>query len=124
MIPIFKEAISVFTESLENWVNNTIPPMSHPLSTVWRQPKTSEILLDKEIAMMTQKTFESLAEYSCSQPSGCYEGKMWKREDGAFDQEYLASGGKPVWMLCWYGFCDKPNRNFLATHRRRIIIVG
>jgi len=99
-----------------------IPPMTHPLGQHWNQPPTSEIEVDDKFARMTQATFDSLPEYSTTRPSGVYEGKMWKRHDGAFDRAFLAKGGKPIWMLCWYGACDDPN--MVSNHRREIVIVS
>jgi hypothetical protein len=40
---------------------------------------------------------------SASNPTGAYEGKMWKRHDGSFDERFKARGGVPVWLLCWFG---------------------
>lgn len=99
-----------------------IPRMTHPLSSAWEQPDRSRITVDATHAMMSQKTFEELMEYSASQPTGAYEGKMWRREDGAFDYEFIARGGKPTWMLCWYGPSEK-GPDWVKTNMREIIIV-
>lgn len=56
---------------------NEIPPMTHPLSRHWRQPSTSAILIDDVNAVMDVDTLGALPEYSCSLPTGAYEGKMW-----------------------------------------------
>lgn len=102
-------------------VRNVIPPMTHPLGSHWKQPRTSEILLDDTHALMSRRTFDDLSEYSASNPSGVYEGKMWKREDGAFDREFLARGGKPEWLLCWYGESEKPDH--VSNNSRKIILL-
>ncbi len=57
---------------------NQIPQMTHPLSSGWNQPKTSEILVDKDSAIMSEETLKELHEYNCSLPSAAYSGKMWK----------------------------------------------
>jgi len=101
--------------------NNVIPPMTHELSRHWKQPPTSEILIDDEYAVMERTTFERLSEYSATNPTGAYEGKMWRRHDGAFDQRFLAAGGKPVWMLCWYGESEKPDH--VSNNYRKIILA-
>jgi len=98
-----------------------IPPMTHELSRHWEQPRTAEIEIDDTHALMTRRTFENLAEYSATNPSGVYEGKMWRREDGAFDYKFLARGGKPVWLLCWYGLSDKPG--MVSNNSRKILVV-
>ncbi len=99
-----------------------IPPIMDPLGRHWDQPKTSEILIDDTHAIMTRRTFDSLKEYSCTNPTGVYPGKMWKRHDGVFDYEFLASGGKPVWQLRWYGESEK-GPEWCSNHSRDILIV-
>lgn len=98
-----------------------IPPITDPLGKSWNQPERSEILIDETHALMTRRTFDQLAEYSGSFPTGVYEGKMWKRHDGSFDREYLRHGGKPVWMLVWYGRCSKPDH--VSNNFRTIVLI-
>lgn len=100
---------------------NVIPPITDPLGRHWDQPPTSDILLDDTHALMTTRTFEDLLEYSATNPTGAYEGKMWRRHDGAFDREFRARGGKPVWLLCWYGESDKPDH--VSNNSRAIILL-
>ncbi len=99
-------------------VNHPIPEMTDPLGTSWHQPSREDITVDAVSATMSQATFDALAEYSASQPSGVYPGKMWKRHDGVYDREFIARGGKPVWMLCWYA----RGLEYCATKCRRIIV--
>ncbi len=106
---------------LETKSTNVIPPITHPLGKHWDQPPTSDILIDDTHAVMTRITFEKLHEYSGTFPSGVYEGKMWRRHDGAFDFEYLAKDGKPVWKLVWFGYCDDPDK--VSNNFRDILIV-
>jgi hypothetical protein len=101
---------------------HVIPPITDPLGSAWDQPPVTEILIDGTHALMTLATFESLSEYSASKPTGVYPGKMWKRYDGAFDREFLARGGKPTWLLCWYGesrigpgYCSNNYRQILLS---------
>jgi hypothetical protein len=110
--------LSEIVKSIER---NVIPPMTHPYGAYWDQPPTSEIILDDTHALMTRRTFEQLPEYSASKPTGVYEGKMWRRHDGAFDQEFRARGGKPIWLLCWYGIDENPD--FVSNNSRKIILV-
>jgi len=98
-----------------------IPRITHPLGQHWDQPDRSEIILDGTHALMSLKTFEALKEYSASNPSVVYEGKMWRRHDGAFDFEFVARGGRPRWMLCWYGRSDKPEH---VSNNSRLIILS
>jgi hypothetical protein len=92
-------------------VKNEIPIMTHPLSSAWDQPKRSEITLDDNYAMMNKKTFEDLAEYSCSMPSGVYEGKMWKRIDWQSQVPYFF----------WYGLSEKEGH--CSINSREIIVI-
>ncbi|MGC2239159.1 MAG: hypothetical protein WA584_23590 [Pyrinomonadaceae bacterium] len=59
---------------------NCIPPMTHVLSRHWEQPLTEDILLDEKHAMLSEADFRLLKDYSMSQPTGAYEGKMWKAQ--------------------------------------------
>jgi hypothetical protein len=70
---------------------------------------------------MDKATFEELEEYSCSFPTGVYEGKMWKRHDGSFDRAFIARGGEPVWLLMWFGPSDDPNK--CSINSREIILI-
>jgi hypothetical protein len=87
-----------------------IPPMTDPLSWYWEQPPRNDVLLDDSHALMTQKTFDKLHEYSTATPSGVYPGKMWK-----------ARGGKN-WYLRWYDAPDG-HPDGLPTRTREIILV-
>ena len=54
-----------------------IPPMTDPLGRYWHQPDAGEIMIDATHAMMPAETLKALPEYSSSNPSGVYSGKMW-----------------------------------------------
>jgi hypothetical protein len=45
---------------------------------------------------------EKLYEYSASSPTGVTIGKMWRRHNGVFDQEFIRAGGIPKWVICRY----------------------
>ncbi len=55
-----------------------IPAMVDPLGRYWKQPDSSSIALDDKTALMSQATFDALAEYAWTLPSGVYVGKMWR----------------------------------------------
>ncbi len=82
---------------------NTIPPMTNPMGQHWRQPDRSRVLIDDAVAVMSKADADTLPNYSHTIPTGAYEGKMWKAEQG----------GK-VW-LCWYGYSDKPDHVSINT---------
>lgn len=89
-------------------VSDEIPKMTDPLGKHWDQPDLSLIAVDKTHAVMEKGAFNELLEYSRSQPSGVYIGKMWKRK------------AKDGWTLCWYGPDDDPG--FCSRNYREIII--
>lgn len=99
-----------------------IPPITDPLGAHWKQPPTAAILLDDTHAVMSRETFELLPEYSASRPTGAYVGKMWKRHDGAFDYAFIARGGRPKWLLCWYGTSER-GAEWVTTNTRELLIA-
>lgn len=107
---------------------NLIPPMVNPLGRHWSQPKVSEIkvLNDKECEM-SQKAFNELSDYTASQPSGVYAGKMWKaqkmKEGTPLRGRTLLAQLEPEeleWHLCWFSYHGDPN--VCTNNQRRIII--
>lgn len=52
--------------------------------------------------LISKAEFDALPEYSATLPTGTTPGKRWKRHDGIFDQEFLAAGGKPFWLIGEY----------------------
>ena len=76
---------------------DVIPEMTHPLSKHWEQPDVKNILISESSAIVTKQDLEALSEYSCSDPTGVYEGKTWKRRD-------RESGG---WLLCWFSYSSE-----------------
>lgn len=100
---------------------NTIPPMIHPLSKGWHQPKTSLIKIDNEYASMPQSTFKALLEYSSSQPSGVYEGKMWKSHRILYKGVNGHKTRINHWRLHWFGY--SVNINMCSNNSREIIII-
>jgi hypothetical protein len=105
-------------------MNHEIPPITHPLGRHWDQPAREAILVDGTHALMSVATFKALAEYSATVPTGCYEGKMWRRHDGI----YFGPGNRFVdpesrkWLLCWFGPSSKPDH--CSINYREILIVS
>lgn len=87
-----------------------LPQMTHPLSTAWNQPPTTDIAFYDDIAIMDRPTLDLLPEYSTSIPTGVYEGKMWRRA-------LLGEG----WVLCWYGPADDPDKCSINSRPIRLI---
>jgi hypothetical protein len=83
-------------------MNDIHPPrLDSPYGpNVWQQPARESILIDDVHAVMSRHTFEQLAEYSASIPSGAHPGKLWRRANGKHDPNHK---GEPIWLLCWYG---------------------
>lgn len=92
---------------------NTIPRMLAPLGKHWEQPEKKNILIDNTHAIMCNKDFKLLPEYSTSIPTGVYEGKMWKKKV-PWDRE------PSKWYLVWFGFCDKPE--YCSNNYREILL--
>ena len=88
-----------------------IPECVHPLSRVWDQPKSKDIEIDNSHALMSEKQFNQLHEYSTSVPTGVYSGKMWKAR---------IRNGK--WYLRWYED-DSVNREVCNIKSRIIIVI-
>lgn len=88
---------------------NVVPPMTHPLGQYWKQPAPSAVLLDDTHALMSQRDFESLPEYSATMPSGVYPGKTWRAQ------------WRGRWFFRWYGECDDPTK--CTNNQREVIVV-
>lgn len=71
-----------------------IPPITDPLGKYWSQPKTENIKFAFKCAWVSKQDYALLAEYSATNPTGAYQGKMWKR---------IVRGQA---YLCW--FVDDP----------------
>lgn len=100
----------------EGWDDNIIPPMTHPDGKHWPQPALSEIVVTAKTATMSQDTLDELAEYSCSMPTGAYEGKMWKA------RQYKVDDVDPHWALCWYGY-SKIGPGHVSNNHRWVVIA-
>jgi hypothetical protein len=91
---------------------DVIPAMTDPLGKYWDAPDRSKISFRSDLkeAYMSLATFNNLLDYSQSQPSGVYDGKMWRSEHP-----------KEGWYLRWFAPCDKPK--FCATKSVLIYII-
>lgn len=70
-----------------------IPVMDDPLGRHWRQPSglRERVTLDATHALVEERDFVALPEYSTTIPTGVYPGKAWRRQEGL------------TWLLCWFG---------------------
>lgn len=76
----------------------------------WEAPDRSEILaIDKDYVLMKQDTFDRLLDYTNSEPTGKYNGKMWK-----------AKNRKGEWFLCWF---NHQTKKYQYTNYRKILIL-
>jgi len=87
-----------------------VPPITEPMGKWWEQPSRFDIEIDSGHALMTQETFDALHDYSHSQPSGVYPGKMWRAH-------YRLDG----WWLHWFGETENPK--MCSNNSRRILIA-
>ena len=58
------------------------------------------------VERISQATFNSLLEYSCSLPTGTTVGKVWKRNLHA----YTRPRRDPLWVICEYVEHEDPKR--------------
>ncbi len=87
-----------------------VPPIVHPLGNGWDQPDPHKFLWDKDEVAMSRSDFNRLHTYSCTLPTGVYEGKMWK---SVIEGKYF---------LCF--FMDDPNDNrYCIVGKREILII-
>lgn len=93
-------------------MKHRIPPITNPLGKGWDQPGREGILVDDTHAVMRQSAFDALLDYTASQPTGCYEGKMWK--------SFFSKDG---WCLRWFENDPKDPENYCLTRSRLILIV-
>jgi len=84
--------------------------MTHPYGKYWEQPDTKDIVLDDKYALMANDTLEKLKNYSRSQPSGVYAGKMWRCTDDGV-----------TWYLKWW--TDIEGTTMCKNHTREIVIL-
>ena len=86
-----------------------IPVITDPLGKHWDQPEIAKIELRiGGVAIMSKESFDQLAQYDCSIPSGKYEGKMWKRS--------VENGHQ----LCWYSNSKK--EGYLDINKAEILV--
>lgn len=93
---------------------NVIPPMIHPYGAHWVQPNPKNIVLDKDYAMMSKKDFDLLPDYTCSQPTGKYNGKMWKG--------LLHVPKNDRWYLAWCHDENTVSQEIYISYREILII--
>lgn len=74
--------------AIDNLKDHPVPPIKNELGKYWEQPPREQIVIDEKFAVMHSGTFEKLCDYSGSNPTGVYEGKMWKERIVVLDGEY------------------------------------
>ena len=105
---------------------HVIPAMTDPLGKYFRQPRREAILIGQDTAFMSRATFDALPEYSTTNPSGVYPGKMWKAELFGYVRtgEYTKRNswqGTGVWELRWFGIV--PGNDKVCSNNSRVIVL-
>jgi hypothetical protein len=100
----------IFGKKKEVINKNIIPKMVHPDSVGWKQPNPDNFKIDDSFATMSRKDFDELKDYTYSNPSGVYVGKVWKA--------FLAGR---TWSLRWYGHHE--DLNSCSINCRTIVVV-
>ena len=67
---------------------------------------------------MTDKTFLRLHNYSTTDPTGVYEGKMWRSQEIVRDGDRLIFSDR--WLLRWFGFSGDPAK---CSYNQRLILL-
>ena len=93
---------------------NIIPPMTDAHGKYWVQPDPRGFVLDDDYVLMDKLDFDLLPDYTNSEPTGKYNGKMWK---GRFQ---TLKGEK--WFLMW---CHDENKlsNQIYKSSREILVL-
>lgn len=99
---------------------NVIPPITEPMGKNWRQPDPAGFIIDATHVIMSQADFDNLLEYSGSQPTGVYPGKMWKSHVGVYSPRVKEEDC--YWVLRWFGYSEK-GEQFCSNNHRKIIIL-
>lgn len=103
----------------------SIPPITEPMGRYWNQPPVDDILVDETCAMMTAETLTKLACYDTSQPSGVYDGKMWRSKTEIVMKKHPTAGPVPQRIdrdrLWWFGPSASPGQ--CSVNHRPVIIV-
>lgn len=95
-----------------------IPPITDPMGKAWRQPPLDLIAFDSETghAVMALDTFKMIPDYTMSQPTGAYEGKMWRFRH-AIKRDDKGNIVLSRWYLCWFvPSADKPETHLSTKH--------
>jgi len=100
-------------EEIVKYANEVIPSMTDPLGKYWSQPELSKILIGEVYAAMSQETFNQLKDYSLTNPTGVYEGKMWRSQHN--------QNGMMFHYLHWWENSEDPDK--CKHHTRKILIV-
>ena len=102
-----------------------VPPITDPMGRGWEQPDRLKMVFDSKTVIMSREDFNKLYEYSTSNPTGCYLGKMWKRQNyniikGDDDEDVIK--WLHTWKLCWFDLSSKGDK-WCSTETREIIIL-
>ena len=101
-----------------------IPPITDPMGKFWEQPPLKDILVDDTHAVMTTSTLLQLKDYSQSNPSGVYPGKMWRGKQMSIN--YRSSPATFYhtgrWELHWYGISEKGDK-YCSNNSREILLI-
>lgn len=84
-----------------------IPPITDPMSRSW-PVRNTDVTVFRDKAIVTQRVFDLLPEYSTTQPTGVYPGKIWKSNEWHWDPTKQFRVSTDRWHLCW--FDDVPDK--------------
>ena len=100
---------SVDVYDISTDVAKLIPPVDTRYRD-WNTPLRHEILaIDKDYVIMTKETLDKLPDYTNSEPTLKYNGKMWK-----------AKARTGEWMFCW---CNNEDCGLIFINYRQVLIM-
>lgn len=65
-------------------MTSPIPPFDFkrdPMARNWQQPDHTQFIWMADAVFVTPAQYEALHGYDCSNPTGCYPGKCWRRDE-------------------------------------------
>lgn len=110
-------AASMFSLKI-NAMQSPIPPFDFkrdPMARNWDQPDHTQFIWMADAVFVTPEQYEALHGYDCSNPTGCYPGKCWRRDE----RKFIDLNGHEY--LLWFGY-GKDDNHCSNNHRRLFVL--
>lgn len=100
---------SVDVYDISTDVAELIPPVDAKYINCNPSLRNDILAIDKDYAIMTKETLAKLPDYTNSEPTLEYNGKMWKAKTRTGE-----------WMLCW---CNNADGVYIDINYRQVLIM-